>query len=419
MEEAVAQSMRDSMVNDYLKERLERLKDNSEGAVADYIPELAAADDSPFSVAICTTNGQVYAEGLNDGDVDLEFTIQSMSKPFAYALALEERGVEEVAKYVGVEPSGEAFNELSLEGETKRPMNPMINAGAIAINQMINGEDSTVEERVEKIRQFFSKLAGRELSIDEDVSTSEIETSDRNLSIAHMLRSYGMVNDSAHDAVESYTKQCSIKVTVSDLAMMAATLANGGVQPQTGERVCGRLVARHVQAVMASAGMYNGAGQWMATVGIPAKSGVSGGIMGTLPGRLGLAAFSPKLNEKGNSVRAKKLFQTLSWDMGLHLMEAEAHGRVCVRSITSEEVPAADKGIKTTVRLQGDIDFSAAENFWRIIQDHGIPSKTLFLDLEKVDQVNAIGNEMLKEAKSRLTKAGYNVTIVDPDKVLK
>lgn len=411
--------MRDNMVSDYLKQTLKDLKDNTEGAVADYIPELAAADASLFSVAICTTDGHVYAEGLVGKDVDHEFTIQSMSKPFAYALALEEHGLDAVAQYVGVEPSGEAFNELSLEGDTKRPMNPMINAGAITINQMINGEESSVEERVKKILDFFSQLAGRTLTIDNEVSDSEVETSDRNQSIAHMLRSYGMVNDAAHDAVESYINQCSVKVTVSDLAMMAATLANGGIQPRTGERVCGRDVARQVQAVMASAGMYNGAGKWMATVGIPAKSGVSGGIMGTLPGRLGIAAFSPKLNEKGNSVRAKKLFQVLSRDMGLHLMESETRGRVAVRSITTEEVPAADKGIKTIIKLQGDIDFSAAENFWRTLQDYDIPSKTLFLDLEKVDEVNAIGGRMLKEAKKRLTKAGYSVTIVDPDEVLK
>lgn len=407
------------MVNDYLKQTLKELKDNTEGEVATYIPELADVDPSTFSVAICTTDGHIYAEGLNKDDEELEFTIQSMSKPFAYALALEEHGLDTVAKYVGVEPSGEAFNELSLEGDTKRPMNPMINAGAITINQMINGEESTVEERVEKIRDFFSQLAGRELSIDKDVSDSEVETSDRNQSIAHMLRSYGMVNDAAHDAVESYINQCSIKVTVSDLAIMGATLANGGIQPRTGERVCSQEVARQVQAVMASAGMYNGAGKWMATVGIPAKSGVSGGIMGTLPGRLGIAAFSPKLNEKGNSVRAKRLFQELSRDMGLHLMAPEARGRVAVRGIVEEEVPAADKGIKTTIRLQGDIDFSAAENFWRTLQDYDIPSKTLFIDLEKVDEVNSVGNRMLKEAKKRLTKAGYTVTIVDPDEVLR
>lgn len=180
--------MKDDILSEYLKEQLEQLKDNSEGAVADYIPELAQADPEPLSVAFCTVDGQVYAQGLREGDVDLEFSIQSMSKPFAYALALEEHTLEHVARFVGMEPSGEAFNELSLDGETKRPMNPMINAGAITVNQLINGEESSVEDRVEKILSFFSELAGRELHIDQPTCDSELLTSDRNLSLAHMLR---------------------------------------------------------------------------------------------------------------------------------------------------------------------------------------------------------------------------------------
>lgn len=411
--------MKDNMVSDYLRETLKQLSDNSKGEVASYIPPLADVDPDTFSVAICTTDGTVYAEGLRPQDKDLEFTIQSMSKPFAYALALEEHTLEEVARFVGMEPSGEAFNELSLEGETKRPMNPMINAGAITVNQLINGEESSVEDRVAKIVDFFSQLAGRKLRIDEQIASEEMAASDRNLSISHMLRSYGMIQDHAHDAVESYVQQCSVMVTVSDLAMMAATLANGGVQPRTGERVCGPKVARQVQSVMASAGMYNGAGKWMASVGIPAKSGVSGGIIGTLPGRLGLAVFSPKLNENGNSVRARRTFQHLSSDMGLHLMAPEARGRVAVRSITTEEAPEADKGIKTIVRLQGDIDFSAAEKIWRTIQEYEFESSSIVLNLDKVDEANHVGNRMLLEAERRLSDAGYSVEIVDEDGVLR
>lgn len=410
--------MKDDIVADYLREILEELQDNSEGEVADYIQELADADPEPFSVALCTTDGQIYAQGLHEGDVELEFTIQSMSKPFAYALALEEHTLKKVARYVGMEPSGEAFNELSLEGETKRPMNPMINAGAITVNQLINGEESLVEDRVEKILAFFSDLADRELTIDQSTCDSELATSDRNMSIAHMLRSYDMIRDEAHDAIDSYVQQCSIKVTVSDLAMMAATLANGGEQPRSGKQVCSKEVALQVQAVMASAGMYNGAGRWMAQVGIPAKSGVSGGIIGTLPGRMGIAAFSPKLNPNGNSVRARRVFQYLSRDMGLHLMAAEKRGRVAVRNISTVEDAAADQGIKTIIRLQGDIDFNAGEKIWRTVREHEFASKSVVVDLDKVDEVNEVGGRMLRELHDHFVDHGYKVELVDNDGVL-
>ena len=172
---------------------------------------------------------------------------------------------------------------MSLEGDTKRPVNPMINAGAITVNQLINGSESSVEDRVAKIHDFMNELAGRELTLDKQTASSELESSDRNLALAHMLRSYHIIQDSAEDAVNSYVQQCSIKVNVRDLAVMGATLASGGVQPLTGKRVMKQSVARQVQSVMASAGMYNAAGRWMARVGIPAKSGVAGGVLGTLP----------------------------------------------------------------------------------------------------------------------------------------
>lgn len=413
--------MKDDVIGDYLQELLKKLQDNSEGEVAAYIPELEAADPEPFAVAFCTNEGQVYAEGLREGDSEREFTIQSLSKPFAYALALKEEGLEEVARFVGMEPSGEAFNELSLDKATKRPMNPMINAGAITVNQLINGEESSVEDRVNKILEFFSDLAGRQLRIDTDTCDSELKTSDRNMSLAYMLRSYGMIQDSAEDAIDSYVKQCSIMVTVSDLAMMAATLANGGVQPKTHKEVCSRRVAVQVQAVMASAGMYNGAGRWMASVGLPAKSGVSGGIIGTLPGRLGIAAFSPKLDEEGNSVRAKRIFEYLNRDMGLHLMAPDKQGRVAVRSISTVEDDHATGDAdskRTVVRLQGDIDFNACEKIWRTIQEHEFESENVTFDLEKVDEVNTVGKRMIREFRERLVSNGMKIEIVDPDEVL-
>ena len=206
---------------------------------------------------------------------------------------------------MGVEPSGEAFNALSLDDDG-RPANPLINAGAITVNQLIGGPDIPVEQRSEKLRDYFSRLAGRELSIDQRVLDSELDSAERNKAFAHMLRDGGMITDDAHDAVASYIAQCAVLVTVGDLAAMAATLANGGTQPVTGEKVLSAEAARIAQAVMVSSGMYDASGQWMVNVGIPAKSGVAGGLIGTLPGQLGIASLSPRLNKQGNSVRGAR-----------------------------------------------------------------------------------------------------------------
>ncbi|MGO1948557.1 MAG: glutaminase [Mycobacteriaceae bacterium] len=394
-------------IADYLNEILDQLRDRDSGEVADYIPELASADPTPLAAALCTTQGRIYSAG-DDGR---EFTIQSISKPFAYAVALQECGVGKVLGTVGMEPSGEAFNELSLDGETHQPVNPMINAGAITVNQLINGEDSGVDDRVDVIVDYFSRLAGRELRVDESVTGSELDTADRNLALAHMLRSYGIISDSATDAVTSYTRQCSVLVTVKDLAVMGATLALGGVQPVTGERILEPLVCRQVQAVMASAGMYDGAGKWMASVGIPAKSGVAGGLMGTLPGQLGLATFSPRLDASGNSVRGAKIFRKLSDDMGLHLMSSVTRRGSSVRSIRQ-------RGLVTVFRLQGGLDFSGAEEFLSAAATHDITTTRVVVDVRRVNECNPVGRRMVKEGLRRIREDGRRVAVLDPDGVL-
>lgn len=393
-------------IPEYLQEILDNVHDNTSGEVADYIPELKTADPNPLAVALCTVDGHIYSAG----DDSVEFTMQSISKPFAYALALQECGTEEVFKTVAVEPSGEAFNELSLDGEN-RPMNPMINAGAIAINQLINGPDSTVEDRVEKLRAYFSELAGRELTIDRGLSDSELTGADRNLSIAHMLRNYDVIADDAHDAVLSYTLQCSIKVTARDLAVMTATLAAGGVHPITGKTLLDARVCRLTLSVMASAGMYNEAGQWLSSVGIPAKSGVAGGLIGILPGQLGIATFSPRLNPKGNSVRGVEIFKQLSEDMGLHLMSTEQVSGHAVRSITQD-------GDTTYIRMQGAMNFSASEAFLHAIVSHEFSGDTVILDLSRVLTFHPVATRMIKEGLKRIRDAGYSVAILDPDDVL-
>lgn len=394
-------------IPEYFEEILNSVREDISGEVAQYIPQLKAADPNPLALAMCTVDGHIYSAG----DDQTEFTMQSLSKPFAYALALQEHGPEKVFKAVGMEPSGEAFNELSLDGVTNRPVNPMINAGAIAVNQLINGEDSSVEDRVEKIRQYFSDLAGRELTIDRQLVESEMDGAERNLSIAHMLRNYGVIEDDAHDAVLSYTLQCAINVTTRDLAVMTATLAAGGTQPLTDEKLVDARVSRLTLSIMASSGMYDEAGQWLATVGIPAKSGVSGGLIGVLPGQLGLATFSPRLNKQGNPVRGVEVFQRLSDDMGLHLMSAELLTQHAIRSIF-------EKGDTTIIQLQGAVNFSSAENFLFSVTEHDFSGDAVVLDISRVPMFRPMGRRMVKEGLRRIRDAGFDVAILDPEEIL-
>ena len=264
---------------------------------------------------------------------------------------------------------------------------------------------------MEKIRSYFSALAGRELNIDRQLSETEIEGADRNLSIAHMLRNYGIIEDDAHDAVLSYTLQCSVKVTARDLAVMTATLAAGGTQPLTGEKLVDARVARLVLSAMASAGMYDEAGQWLATVGIPAKSGVSGGLVGVLPGQLGLATFSPRLNSQGNPVRGVEIFKALSEDMGLHLMSAELLTQHAVRAIE-------EHGDTTIIQLQGAMNFSAAENFLFTVTDHDFTGEKVVLDISRVPMFRPMGRRLVKEGLRRIRDNGFQVAIYDPEDIL-
>ena len=396
-----------SPVRDYLTEVLDSLADDDGGAVADYIPELATADPDRCAIALTTVDGRTYSVG----DDEVEFSIQSISKPFAYAAALADRGFETVSATVGVEPSGEAFNELSLEGDTCRPRNPMINAGAIATHGLLVGADATEEARVERARSFFSTLAGRELRIDEAVYESEIDSADRNLAIAHMLRNYGIITATPHEIVDGYTRQCSVLVTARDLAMMGACLSNGGIHPTTRERVVDRRVARQVMSVMAGCGMYDGAGEWLTTVGIPAKSGVAGGLLGTLPGQCGIAVFSPRLDEHGNSVRGVAAFRRLSNDMNMHLVDAEPYGTTVLRNV----VVAEDT---TTFQIQGVIQFSGAEYILDALDSDETTTPTVIFDVSQVSHFSDVGRRMVLEGMRRVRLDGRRVVLIDPDDAL-
>ena len=290
------------------------------GAVADYIPELGKADPDHFGISLATLDGHVYEVG----DTRIPFTIQSMSKPFVFALALDTLGAERVESAIGVEPSGDPFNSIRLNAEN-HPFNPMVNAGAIACSGLIH--EAKGDGAFEYIRQALGRFAGRELDIDEAVYASESATGDRNRAIGYLLRNSDVIKDDVGAVLEVYFRQCSVLVTARDIAVMAATLANRGINPVTGEQVMTPYAISRTLSVMTSSGMYDYAGEWIYRVGIPAKSGVGGGILAALPARLGLGSYSPRLDKHGNSVRGIKVCEALSSHYDLHMLNRSDDAR--------------------------------------------------------------------------------------------
>lgn len=400
-----------SPIPDYLDEALGDVAQDTSGALAGYIPELAAADPERLGAVFATVDGEIYGAG----DVDVEFTIQSISKPFAYALALADRGFDAVLEKVGVEPSGEAFNEISLEGGSGRPLNPMINAGAIMTHALTGSPGLGPKERLERVIAGLSAFAGRRLDMDESVHASEMEHAHRNLAIAHMLRSHDLFTEDPEGVVDGYTRQCSLLVTARDLALMAATLANRGVNPRSGERVVPEPVVRQVLSVMSTCGMYDAAGDWATQVGIPAKSGVAGGLIGALPGQIGIATFSPRLDSHGNSVRGVSLFERFTADMGLHVMEVPATARAVVRS---NRVTGTGSDAMRVIRLQGSIRFAGAERIVREVVDTAPSEARVVLDLTRVFSIDDVARRMLLEVARRLTLDGHGVYLVDPESIV-
>ncbi len=283
------------------------------GRVADSIPQLAAADPDLCAAAIALPDGAV----LRSAAADVPFSIQSAVKPFVFALALVDTAGEAMSR-VGIEPTGEAFDAIKLESGTGRPPNPMVNAGALLTCSLVRGGDP--EARAERIRRGLSLLAARELDVDAEVARSEHEHGDRNHALAHLMRAEGTLSISADDAVDAYAQACAVLVDVEALAVMGATLALGGVNPVSGERVLPRHVARDVLAVMATCGVYDGSGRWMRSVGVPAKSSVSGAIVLSAPRLLGAAVVSPPLDEQGTSVRGRVVSERLADELGLHVL---------------------------------------------------------------------------------------------------
>ena len=294
----------------------------TDGAVADYIPVLAGASPDLFGISVYGVGGRSF----EIGDVDTRFSIQSVSKPFVFALVVEAIGYGEARRRLGVNSTGFPFDSLmAVELNMDRTMNPLVNAGAMATTSLVPGDSA--DEKWERVRGGLSRFAGRELTVNEEVYASESATNLRNQGIAHLLQSYGRLYFDPDEATDVYTRQCSLEVTVHDLAVMAATLANGGVNPVTGERVVLPGVCRRVLAVMATAGLYELSGDWLYEIGIPGKSGVSGGIVTVSPGKGGLATFSPPLDAAGNSVRGQLVTKYLGERLGLNLFASEAASR--------------------------------------------------------------------------------------------
>jgi glutaminase len=287
----------------------------NDGEVATYIPELGKADPEDFGICIATSDGRTFEAG----DSNRLFTIQSISKPFTFGMALEAHGQEKISRHVGVEPSGDAFNSIELEKGTNRPFNPMINAGAITISALLY--EHYGDEALEQMLARFSAAAGRELSVDEDVYQSESRTGHRNRAIAHLLLNFGMIGEKVEPALDLYFKQCSILVNSRDLAIMGATLSNLGKNPVTGEDVFDIDRVKDMLSIMLTCGMYDYSGQWAYKVGVPAKSGVSGGVMAVVNRQLGVATYSPRLDARGNSCRGIDVSVDLAQELGLHAFD--------------------------------------------------------------------------------------------------
>jgi glutaminase len=391
-------------VAQYLARILESVRPDDSGDVAAYIPELAVADPTPLAVALCMGDGTLYTAG----DADLRFSIQSISKPFAYALALRDRGRDRVLESVGVEPSGDAFNEISLQPGSGRPDNPMINIGAITTHTLVGDGDLGPEARAARVIEGLGSFAGRELAVDEAVFRSEMSENWRNLALAALVRANGAIDVDPEDAVAGYTRQCSVLVDTRDLAVMAMTLASGGINPVTGDRVVSESICRQVLSVMTSCGMYDAAGDWLSTLGIPAKSGVAGGILGALPGQVGVGAFSPRLDTFGNSVRGVALFERLSENMNLHLMRTPPPSLDVIGRRSTTRLG------RTRVALQGALTFATTELALRHLAGLAPGRNEVVVDLSLVPSADDVSVRMLAEGVRRLTEDGHRVLLADP-----
>jgi glutaminase len=402
----------------FLMRCYEEFKADDSGALADYIPELKRANPAHFGIALATIDGHVYEVG----DSAVPFTIQSVSKAFVFALALDLVGEERVEAAIGVEPSGEAFNSIRLTNDNK-PFNPMVNAGAIACSGLIHEVDGAAA--FERIRAKLSQFAGRELDVDNAVHASETATGNRNRAIAWLLRNYLVLQDDVDAVLDTYFRQCAILVTARDLAIMAGTLANRGVNPVTGMQVITPHVVARTLSVMTSSGMYDYAGEWIYRVGIPAKSGVGGGIVAALPSQIGLGTFSPCLDSHGNSVRGLKVCEALSARFDLHMLNRSADVRTCIiadydvlgissrRSRQPHEQQILDERHRDirVIELVGALNFASIDYVTRRLAAEPPNAPLLILDFRRVPDVTAAGARLLGEKLTVLGNSGVTTIL--------
>ncbi|WP_257168217.1 glutaminase A [Bradyrhizobium sp. SRS-191] len=387
-----------------------------DGAVANYIPELGKADPARFGISLATLDGHVYEVG----DSRVPFTIQSMSKPFVFALALDILGSDEVERVIGVEPSGDPFNSIRLNAEN-HPFNAMVNAGAIACSGLVR--KARHADAFEAIRDALGRFAGRKLDVDDAVFASEAATGDRNRAIAYLLRTSNVISEPVDDVLAVYFRQCAVLVTARDCAVMAATLANRGVNPVTGEQVVTPYAVSRTLSVMTSSGMYDFAGEWIYRVGIPAKSGVGGGILASLPARLGLGSYSPRLDGHGNSVRGIKVCEALSAHYGLHMLNRSDDARTTIiadydiganpsrrsRRAQERDILAAHPNAVRVLELVGTLSLSNVDYVSRQLAASERPQFVIF-DLHRVTAMTPAGLRLLAELFHEL--ADFHVTVV-------
>jgi glutaminase len=312
---------RRQLVESMVREAYEKFKTDASGKNADYIPYLAQVNSKLFGIAIVTTDNQV----LTMGDVKYSFSIQSISKVYTLALAMEELGADKVFERIGSEPTGRAFNSpVAVVDMPTHTANPLVNAGAIATVSLIAGNNAN--EKWNKILEFYSKAAGEKLKLIDEVYKSEAATNTGNKALSYLLAKYDRIYADPFESVDIYTKQCSVGVNASQLARMGATLANNGVNPATGEQVIKREDIPHILSTMMMAGLYDGSGGWAWHVGLPAKSGVGGGIVAIVPGKGAIAVFAPPLDEAGNSVKAQKVIQYVADKLDYNLYSPSSVG---------------------------------------------------------------------------------------------
>jgi glutaminase len=298
----------------------DKYKDLDEGAVADYIPALARVDPKVYGIALVTVDGKVYTAG----DLTTEVSIQSISKVFTMAKVMDESGTDAIHDNMGVDATGQPFNSIvAIEQYKGSEMNALVNPGAITATSMVKGK--SYDEIWNKIISYYNDFAGRKLSVLDDVYKSEAATNQRNQALAMLMYAYGHIKGDVLQATDIYTRQCSVGVNAKDLAMMAATLANGGKNPVTGKQVAKTENVPEILAVMSTAGLYDDAGKWLYKTGLPAKSGVGGGIIAVSPGKFGIAVISPPVDAAGNSIRAQKAIADISNALGGNPYDVKPH----------------------------------------------------------------------------------------------